>query len=134
MSSTKKIDISPIEGAIRNPDNSHHFMVLKQVKHTVEFYHGDALLAKTNKALRVIELGKSVYGPVLYIPTNDIVAPLNKLGKQSHCPLKGTASYFAHDGEEIAWSYANPLYFATELANYYGFLISKTWIREGKLN
>ena len=134
MSSPKNIDIFPIEGAIRNPDNPHHFMVLKQVKHAVEIYHGDVLLAKTSKALRVVEIGKSIYDPVLYIPKNDIVAPLKKLSKQSHCPLKGIASYFEHGGEEIAWSYADPLDFATELADYYGFLTSNIWIREGKLN
>lgn len=132
MNTISKLDVSPVEGAIRNPDNPHHFMVLKPVNHLVKIFRGDELLAKTNNALRVIEIGKSVYDPVLYIPTKDVIASLTRTEKTSHCPLKGDAAYFEFEGEEIAWTYSQAFEFAKELQNHHAFWSSKIRIEEGE--
>lgn len=132
MNTISKFDVSPVEGAIRNPDNPHHFMVLKPVNHLVKIFRGDELLAKTNNALRVIEIGKSVYDPILYIPTKDVIASLTRTEKTSHCPLKGNATYFEFTGEEIAWSYSRPFDFAKELRDHHAFWSSKIRIEEGE--
>lgn len=132
MDMTTTFDVSPIEGAIRNPGNPHHFMVLKPVKGSVSIFHGEDLLARTTNALRVIEISKKAYDPTLYIPAKDVVVALEKIDKNSHCPLKGEASYYAYEGEEIAWSYTEPYDFADGLAHHYAFWSSKIWIEEGE--
>ena len=132
MNTISKLDVSPVEGAIRNPDTPHHFMVLKPVNHLVKIFRGDELLAKTNNALRVIEIGKSVYDPVLYIPTKDVIASLTRTEKTSHCPLKGDAAYFEYAREEIAWSYSQTFEFAKELRDHHAFWSSKIRIEEGE--
>lgn len=132
MNVFSKFDVSPVEGAIRNPDNPHHFMVLKPVKHSVKIFLGDNILASTQNAIRVIEIGRKAYDPVLYVPTKDVVVSLKTLERNSFCPLKGEATYFGYEGEEIAWSYSQPLAFAKELREYHAFWSSKTWIEEGE--
>jgi len=132
MISFSKFDVSPVEGAIRNPDDPRHFMVLKPVNHLVKIYRGDALLASTKNAVRMIEIGKKVYNPVLYIPAKDVVASLQKVEKTSHCPLKGVATYFEHEAEEIAWCYSQPFEFAKELRDYLAFWSSKIRVEEGE--
>ena len=132
MNAVSKFEVSLVEGAIRNPDNPHHFLVLKPVNHLVKIFRGDELLAKTNNALRAIEIGKSVYDPVLYIPTKDVIASLTRTEKTSHCPLKGNATYFEFEGEEIAWSYLRPFDFAKELRDHLAFWSSKVRVEEGE--
>lgn len=61
---------------IHNPGNNAHFMRVKPVGATVRVSRGDALLAETKGALRVLETGRDVYDPVLYIPETDVVGPL----------------------------------------------------------
>ncbi|WP_193184927.1 DUF427 domain-containing protein [Nisaea sediminum] len=96
---------APVDGAIRNPANPDHFMVLQPVKRRVRVYFRDTLVADSRDALRVIEIGKKAYEPRLYVPPSALKVPLEKLEKATHCPLKGEADYFALDGREIGWAY-----------------------------
>ncbi|MBO6561725.1 MAG: DUF427 domain-containing protein [Nisaea sp.] len=96
---------APVDGAIRNPSNPDHFMVLQPVKRRARVYFGNTLVADSRDALRVIEIGTRAYEPRLYFPPSAIKVPLEQLEKATHCPLKGEADYFALDGREIGWAY-----------------------------
>ncbi|MCP4303869.1 MAG: DUF427 domain-containing protein [bacterium] len=95
------LPFSHIPGAIRNPDNPQHLMVVKPVPRRVQVFDGETLLADTTDAVHVLELGKTLYDPVLYVPEGDIRVPLDQVDKTTHCPLKGDASYHARDEETV---------------------------------
>lgn len=120
-----------LEGAIRNPANPNHLMVIRPVKRTVQIYVDGALIAETHNALRVLEMGKSLYDPALYIPASDIRATLEPLEKTSYCPLKGDASYVALNGTEIAWTYDRHLDISEQLAGHFAFWPDRVRITEG---
>ncbi|MBG6166192.1 uncharacterized protein (DUF427 family) [Labrenzia sp. EL_195] len=117
--------------AIRNPDNPAHMMVIKDVPRRIRVYAGDVLLADSSNALRVIEVGKSVYDPVVYIPEDDLVGSLEPIEKSTYCPIKGDASYIALDGEEVGWVYRNPIPMTHRLKAHCAFWPSKTRLVEG---
>lgn len=114
-----------IEGAIHNPSNPRHFMQLDNLDQKVRIMFGDTPVAETDKALRLLEVGRKVYAPQYYIPRQDISVPLTRTDKSTHCPLKGDASYFSIDdaagAEEIGWSYDRPFDFAALLSGYIAF-------------
>jgi len=119
-------DPSPTaEGAVRSPGNPEHYMVLEPVEGRVRVFAGDRLIADTDAAIRVLEVGRKVYEPVVYVPAQALEVALEPVERTSHCPLKGDASYYALDGEEIAWSYRSPLGFADQLAGRYAFWATK---------
>jgi uncharacterized protein (DUF427 family) len=120
-----------LEGAIRNPANPNHLMVVRPVRRTVRVYVGDTLIAKTQNALRIMEMGKSLYDPALYIPASDVVVPLEPVDKSTHCPLKGDAGYLSFNGDEIAWTYDRPLENSRQLAGHFAFWPDKVRISEG---
>jgi len=120
-----------LEGAIRNRSNPNHLMVIRPVKRTVRVYAGGDLIAETKGALRVMEMGKTLYDPAIYLPAEDITADFTALDKTSHCPLKGDASYVALDGDEIAWTYDLPLDGAEQLDGHFAFWPDKVMIAEG---
>ncbi|WP_420402965.1 DUF427 domain-containing protein [Nisaea sp.] len=97
--------VAQIEGAIRNPANPDHFMVVQPVGRRARIYFGETLVADSRDAVRVIEIANRAYEPCLYFPRAALAVPLEKLDKVTHCPLKGDADYFALDGREIGWAY-----------------------------
>ena len=116
---------------VRNPGNDAHFMHVKPVRTRVRVMRGNQLLADSKSALRVMETGKEPYDPVIYIPRADIGDALKPVsGKSTHCPLKGDASYFTHDGQEIAWTYDRPLAGAGLIGDYVAFYADKVTIEE----
>ena len=86
-------EVPHVEGAIRNPDNPHHFMVIKPQDRRVRVYLGDKLLADTTGAVQLIEIGKTAYEPAFYVPAADLSVDFQRSGKTTHCPLKGDAGY-----------------------------------------
>lgn len=116
---------------IHNPAEARHFMAIKPVDRRVRIFFGDVLLADTSRAVRVIEVGRALYDPVLYIPPDDIHIKLDRIDKSTHCPLKGDASYYTLDGEEIAWCYDAPFDFAVDLTGRVAFWAEKVRIEEG---
>lgn len=122
---------SALAGAIRNPDRPEHLMVIKPIGQHVRIYAGDTLLADSQSALRVMEIGKSLYHPVVYVPEADLIASFGDLTKTTHCPIKGNASYVAINGEEIAWVYRDPIDIAATLKNHYAFWPEKIRLVEG---
>ena len=106
-------------------------MRIKPVAATVRIRRGDTLLAETTDALRVLETGRDVYDPVIYVPERDVTGMLEPVGdKATHCPLKGDCSYFALDGLEIAWTYDRPLDIADALYGHVAFYPDKVTIEE----
>ena len=118
-------------GALRSPSNPNHLMVIRPIKRTVRVYVGDTLIAQTQSALRVMEMGKSLYDPAIYVPASDVVVTLEPVDKTTHCPLKGDASYVTYNGDEIAWTYDRPLDVSRQLAGHYAFWPDKIKITEG---
>lgn len=132
MADTTAIAAVPdVEGAIRNPANPHHFMVLKPVRRRVRIFAGERLVADTTDALCLIEISRKAYDPVLYVPARGLTAPLETIDRTTHCPLKGDASYYALDGEEIGWSYREPFDFAAGLAGRHAFWPDRVRIEQG---
>ena len=125
-----------MENAIRRPDAPNHFMVLKPVAGRVVVRLPDgAVLAESSDAVRLLEAGKTLFDPVVYLPFEDVRVPLEKQSKTTHCPLKGDASYFSislggelHDG--LAWSYEQPLDFAKPIRGLVAFYSSRVVVEE----
>lgn len=122
---------------IHNPKDPRHFMRIKPVAGRVRILRNGRLLAKSDRALRLIEAGKDIYDPTIYIPSGDIQAKLEPTDKRTFCPLKGHATYFdlvADEGgteaSEIAWSYQDTFDFAAELADYVAFYATCVVIEE----
>lgn len=91
--------------AIRNPANYDHMMFVQQVRGRIAIDVDGKRIADSINALRVIEIGNSVYEPRYYIPNDDVTAKLEPLDKTTHCPIKGEARYYTLNGKELAWRY-----------------------------
>ncbi len=127
-------EITMVREGIHNPNEPRHFMRLKPVERTVRVFAGDTLLVETTNALRLLEVGRDLYDPALYIPQADMSVSLSPIAEQStHCPLKGDACYFGlPDGgtDPIAWMYDRPLPFAEMLNGYVSFYADQVRIEE----
>ena len=121
-----------IEGAIQNPANPRHYMQLDPVGQTLRIHFGAVLVAESDHAVRMLEVGKRAYAPQYYIPRQDVCVALSRTTKSTHCPLKGDASYFTIDGldgaEEIGWAYETPFDFATQLSGHLSFDLQRVTI------
>jgi len=118
--------------AIRNPANPAHFMVIKPVNRRIRVYAGETLLADSTNAIRVMETGRTVYDPVVYVPKPDLAASLENIDKSTHCPIKGDAAYVGLNGKEVGWSYPDPLPFAIALKDRHAFWPDKVRLVEGE--
>ncbi|WP_114285289.1 DUF427 domain-containing protein [Candidatus Halocynthiibacter alkanivorans] len=127
----KNSSVALVEGAIRNPANPNHFMVVMPVKQPVQIHINQTLVAETTRALRVIEIGNHAYQPRLYIPESDVTAKLTKVDKTTHCPLKGDATYYAFGGSEVAWRY-DTFDFANVLNGHLSFSAPEMRTTEGE--
>jgi uncharacterized protein (DUF427 family) len=122
---------------IHNPDEPRHFMRIKPVKGRVRVLLDGQVLAESARALRVLEAGRDLYDPVLYLPAADLRVKLRAAEKRTFCPLKGHATYLdlvADDGQvevpEIAWSYRETFDFAAALADLVAFDVARVAVEE----
>jgi len=122
---------------IHNPNEPRHFMRIKPVSSCVRILREGRLLAESERALRVLEVSRDLYDPVLYLPREDVVTKLAGADKRTHCPLKGDARYFdlcgdneAVEAAEIAWSYEETFDFAAELKDLIAFDSKQVVIEE----
>lgn len=125
-------DITMATQTIHNPGDPRHFMRVKPVPRLVRVHRAGALLAESRNAMRVTELGKDMYDPVIYLPMGDVQADLSLIdGKTSHCPLKGDAVYYALPGQDpIAWSYDAPFDFSMVIKGLIGFYPDEVTVEE----
>ncbi|MCC0043015.1 MAG: DUF427 domain-containing protein [Brucellaceae bacterium] len=116
---------------VHAPGNDAHFMHVKSVPARIRVRKGDQVLAESTNALRIMETGHGPYDPMIYIPQADVGGQLAAVnGKSTHCPLKGDASYFTLDGDEIAWTYDRPLEGAKMLKGHVAFYPNKVTTEE----
>lgn len=106
--------------AIRNPAEPEHCMLVQRIERRVTVSLGGTLLACSDGAVYVIEFGRGLYPPVIYLPSTEVRVSLARAERTTHCPLKGDASYFdLVDGSarvaDIAWAYEEPFAFAAVL-------------------
>lgn len=116
------------KSTIHNPAEPRHFMRLKPVCRRIEIRLGDRLLAASDDTIRLVEVGRDVYDPVIYVPSADVRPGLVETSLSTHCPLKGDTVYYDLTdaagrliAAEIAWRYAKPLPFAAALEDLIAF-------------
>jgi uncharacterized protein (DUF427 family) len=89
----------------------------------VEIEHDGQVLACTRRALRVLETS---HPPAYYLPSQDVdMSRLRPVERRSYCEFKGSASYWALDGQVVAWSYPEPTSEFQSLAGYLAFYPSR---------
>lgn len=121
----------PLEDAIQNPNNPNHLMVIRPVSQRIRIYVGEEMIAETNQAIRIIEVGKTFYDPTVYVPADALTGNMEKTDKSTHCPIKGDAAYYLYKGDEISWAYPSPLDMAKKLTGFHAFWPQKVRIEEG---
>jgi uncharacterized protein (DUF427 family) len=125
-----------LEITIRNPNAHQHFMVVRSIaKKVVIRLPSGRKLAESSRAVRILESGKSLYDPVVYVPMDDIIVSLTEQPNISKCPLKGTASYFTYRSEgeiyeNLAWSYRELYEFSNFLKGLVAFYPDRVIIEE----
>lgn len=94
----------PLRGHPRDP---YHRVDAHVSSRHIRIVHNGRTLADTTAATLVFETSLPTR---FYIPRADITVPLTPSDLKTYCPYKGEASYFSFDGgEDLAWSYENPL-------------------------
>ena len=125
---------------IRAPGNPSHLMWVKPFARMVTVKRKGQVLAETINPLRICELGRDLYAPVIYIPTDDISADLDRTEKRTFCPLKGHADYYdligpggAAVANDIAWAYNDTLDSAAVLKRHIAFDAAQVEITEAPI-
>ena len=129
--------VTKAKDTIHNPNDARHFMRIKPIPGMVRVKFGDEVLAESKEALRLQEVGRDFYDPIIYFPREDVTAHFMIRDKDSHCPLKGDAIYFDlldEDrqliAEEVAWCYPTPFNFAKQIKDRIAFYGNKVTIEE----
>ena len=125
-------------GTVHNDKDLRHFMKLKPITRRVRVRIGERVVADSTAAIRVLEIGKDFYDPVMYLPRADVCAELVASEKSTVCPIKGTTEYFSlpADGQhaaepDIAWSYVQTVVGARNLWHRIAFDPSRVTVEEG---
>ncbi|MCI4663689.1 MAG: DUF427 domain-containing protein [Neomegalonema sp.] len=120
--------ITHAAAAIHNPADPRHFMRIRTLSRRIRVWRGDVLVADCGAPRLLQEVGRDFYLPAFYLPQSDLLASLAPHAAQTHCPLKGDASYFDLLDEngniavaKAAWTYGAPLAFALELKGLVAF-------------
>ncbi len=104
-----------------------HYAVTDSYHRKLTLKYNDEIIAYTERALILKEVGYSVYDPVFYIPKEDLKLELKKeTQRTSHCPIKGEATYWNLNGnlatdDYFAWSYEDPLPRAKKIKGHVAF-------------
>lgn len=97
--------------------------MLEAVPQTLRILLGGEVVAKTNRAYRVLE---THHAPTYYLPPEDVYATQTRARGRSFCEWKGVASYWDVTMRDAlapraAWSYADPTADFSPLAGYFAF-------------
>ena len=104
-----------VRDAIHSPQDVRHFMDIGRPGYTVTATINGKEIARSNRALKIKEVGRGVYDPVLYFLRADVdMASLEATEKTTHCPLKGDTTYFdlnldGSQQQHAAWSYTQTI-------------------------
>lgn len=133
----REAKLTMVEGLIHNPDEPGHFMKVKPVAGRVRVRAHGVVLAETRAAVRVLEVGRDMYDPVLYLPSEAMKVGFAASDRRTIFPLKGEALHLhltGADGEviaaDIAWHYPRPYSFAEAIRGRIGFYGDKAVIEE----
>ena len=107
-------------------NENRHYAVVDQFKRKLILKYKDEIVAESEDALILKEVGTSVYDPVFYLPKKDIKVKIEKESQRnSHCPIKGDATYwnFKENPTEdyFAWSYEVAMSRAKKIEGYIAF-------------
>lgn len=111
---------------------------LESVAQTISIRLGGALVARSTRALRVLE---THHAPTYYLPMEDVEAGLCPVPGGTLCEWKGVAHYYDVTAGDItvaraAWSYdAPPMRFAV-LAGYVAFYagsVDEAWVGDTRV-
>lgn len=111
---------------------------LEPVPQRVILRLGGAVVAETNRALRVLE---THHAPTYYLPPTDIEATLRPVQGSSFCEWKGSARYFdvragAATAPRAAWAYDRPTPRFAPLAGFVAFyaaLMDEVWVGDHRV-
>ena len=104
-------DVTLVKNAIHNPAEPRHFMQIVPARGRQLASVDGHIVAESDAAVVVKEVGFDIYDPVIYFPRADVdTASLSPIDKTTHCPLKGDTEYFdviagGTTRKEAAWSY-----------------------------
>jgi len=99
-------------------------MTIRKAEGTWTVRAGGAILVESRNALALAEGDRD---DVIYFPRDDIaMAFLDESDHQTHCPLKGDATYYSivtnsTTLENAAWSYRNPVEDAAAIKDHIAF-------------
>jgi uncharacterized protein (DUF427 family) len=80
---------------------------------------GGQVVAESERALLLDETG---HPERIYVPREDVTAPVEPGDKRSHCPWKGDASWWNVAGAaNVAWSYDDPKDRVSEIRGHLSF-------------
>ncbi|KUP95006.1 DUF427 domain-containing protein [Tritonibacter horizontis] len=101
-------------------------ILVEQLDGPVAAYHGDTLLAQSNRAKVMYE---TRLDPVVYFPKDDLLVGLDQTcGKTTFCPFKGTAHFrdlilpCKTELSNAVWSYDDTLPEAHQIQGHIGFV------------
>jgi uncharacterized protein (DUF427 family) len=87
-------------------DPRHRVDVIPSERHVTVSRDGDAL-ADSERPTALFETSLPTRW---YFPPDDVrLDLLTESDTRSHCPFKGKARFYAHDGSDIAWTYDDPI-------------------------
>lgn len=107
-------------------EEKRHYAVIDKYDRKLTLKYLDEVIVESTSALILKEVGKSVYDPVLYIPMEDIrIKLVVEPNRQSHCPIKGDATYWNIEGKftdnYFAWSYEEAMPRTKKIQGYVAF-------------
>ncbi len=114
--------ITAVKGSIHRDDEPRHFMTIEPAASPYRVHYQGSVLASSDEAQVLKEVGFGIYDPVLYFPRADVA--MDRLTPTDHttrCPLKGQTTYYAADGVALAWSYTTVLPYAAAIQDYIAF-------------
>ncbi len=108
-----------------------HYAVIDPFNRRLTLKHNGVIVAQSEQALILKEVGKGVYNPVYYFPKEDIKVELEiETSRQSTCPIKGAATYWNYSNtptsDYFAWSYEEPNPRSKKIAGYIAFNEAET--------
>jgi len=110
----------PAPGFVNHPQ---HVVRILPSDHRWIVRVGGAVVASSRRALVLEESG---YEPVVYFPSDDVVADwLTPIDRLTTCPFKGEAHYFtdrdAATDEPVAWTYPSVYDEVSDIAGHIAF-------------
>jgi uncharacterized protein (DUF427 family) len=107
------------EDVVGHPHDPFHRIDVRVATRQVEVRHAGTVLATSD---RVHVLTETMLPVRYYFPRNDVRLDLmTRSDTSTVCAYKGTAAYFAVDGDDLAWTYEQPLHDALDVKDEIAF-------------